>query len=352
VFDADYIIIGAGLAGAATAYQLRQRGERRVIVLEREQVPGEHASGRNAAMIRSRIEDPVLQPLATEGAEILCRGEVADFRRVGSVLIGTDDPAATSDVSRLVPPASGRGLFTPDDGVIDVAALLQFYLRDQDLRLATEVRGWQPTASGVQVETQQGVLSARVLVNAAGAWAGQLGDLDMRPLVRHLFVTRATAAIDPDWPFVWDVDAGLYFRPESGGLLLCACDETETAPGDYTERWDAFESLVDKVDRLQPGLRAVTHELSIEHRWAGQRTFALDRRLVIGYDRRVPVLFWVAGLGGHGVTASPAIGRLAADLLIAGPASAHPLDPRRLLERADAADRRRDSGANATSARR
>jgi glycine/D-amino acid oxidase-like deaminating enzyme len=331
VLDADYIIVGAGLAGAATAYHLRRLGETRVAVLERELAPGSHSSGRNAALVRARVEDEAIQPVVAEGARFIAESDAAPFRRTGSLLLGFDNDEPLTEVAPLFPPARGSGLFTPDDGVVDVASLLYFYLRDVDLRPRTEVRDWRSTAGGVEVETSRGRFTARVLVNAAGAWAGPLGALRLRPLLRHLFVTTTSDNIAPDWPFIWDVENGLYFRSESGGLLLCPCDETETAPGDYTERWSAFEMLAEKIDRLQPGLREATGDLTIAHRWAGQRTFATDNRFVIGYDNRTPALFWVAGLGGHGVTSSFAVGRIAAEALIAGPAASQSFAPGRLL---------------------
>ncbi len=335
MLDADYIIIGAGLAGAATAYHLRQLKKTRVIILEQESTAGTHSSGRNAALIRSHVEDEAIQPLISEGAAALCDGKMAPVQQVGSILLGMGNSANSVDVSQYVPPARGHGLYSANDGVIDVAALLQFYLRGQDLRVRTRVESWRQTSRGVEVETNQGTLRARVLINAAGAWAGRLGRLPLTPYLRHLYVTAATADIDPNWPFVWDVRGGLYFRPESGGLLLCACDERANEPGDYTESWELVGKLIEKVDALQPGLRAVTDDLNMQYRWAGQRTFAPDRNFVIGYDHRHPALFWVAALGGHGVTSSPAVGRLAAELLLAGPEKVSPFGPERLADAAD-----------------
>lgn len=320
MIDARIVIVGAGLAGASTAYHLHQLGERSIILLERERVAGVHASGRNAALVRSRLGDAALQPFASAGAHAIAHELPVPFRPVGSLLVGTGRPDEQVDVASFVPAARGTGVHTPTDGVVDVAALLAHYLRGQDVRFSTTVHGWRPIEGGLELDTDRGALRAGTVVNAAGAWAGVLGDLPLEPLLRHLFVTDPDPRVDPEWPFIWDVEHGLYFRPESGGLLICPCDESRRTPGDYTERWGAFELLVDKVDRLQPGLRAITRDLSIAHRWAGQRTFAPDRRFVIGFDPRQPALFWVAALGGHGVTTSWEVGRRAARLLLAAPA--------------------------------
>ncbi|MBI2532004.1 MAG: FAD-binding oxidoreductase [Deltaproteobacteria bacterium] len=139
--------------------------------------------------------------------------------------------------------------------------------------------------------------------------------LPLRPCRRHLFVSPPLPWVDRSWPFVWDVTHDIYFRPEGEGLLLCACDQTELAPGDPPVDETVKELLAEKIERHMPGLSQV----SISKGWAGFRTLSSDGRFVIGWDGQVKGFFWVAGLGGHGVTTSSAVGALAADLLLAGP---------------------------------
>jgi glycine/D-amino acid oxidase-like deaminating enzyme len=91
------------------------------------------------------------------------------------------------------------------------------------------------------------------------------------------------------------------------------------------------DRLHELTARLQPGLG----DIAVMNSWVGQRTFARDRKFVIGFDPRDRRIFHVAGLGGHGVTASPAVGRLAADLLLNGePTQPNPFDPARLISAA------------------
>ena len=289
-----FLIVGAGLAGASTAWHLRRAGVTEVVLLEKEDVPGVHSSGRNAAMLREHMDDPALQALARESAAALRAGEHAPFRATGSVLV-----------------QGGRRIEAPQDGVVDVAALLHGFLAGQDVRYGVTCEGLETREDGVLVRTTQGAFDAQVVVNAAGPWAGVLGDLPLEPRNRHLFVSTPDAAIDPAAPFLWDLDHGYYLRPESGGWLLCACDESPAAPGDYVEDPDVLESLGRKLRRHVPALA----DVRIARRWVGQRTFARDALPVVGFDPRAPRLFHVAGLGGHGVTLSVAVGRLAADLL-------------------------------------
>lgn len=323
---ARFVIVGAGLAGAATAFHLRRAGVREVVLLEREGVAGVHSSGRNASLLRERVDHPDLQELATEGAQALRSGDLGAFRRTGSVLLGLGG-ADGVDVADLVPLARGHGLHCPDDGIVDVAQVLATYLEGQDVRWRTPVLGFHADGRRICVRTTAGELGADVLVNGAGAWAGEVGALPMTPTNRHVFITEPLPAIDPAWPFVWDVKAGLYFRPELGGLLLCPCDETPAAPGAYREDPGLPALLQGRVRALQPRLPPYT----IAYRWVGQRTFTSDRGLALGFDPREPRLFHVAGLGGHGVTVSFALGRLAARLLLAGGPAPGPFGVARLL---------------------
>ncbi|MFQ5489445.1 MAG: NAD(P)/FAD-dependent oxidoreductase [Phycisphaerae bacterium] len=329
----NFVIVGAGLAGASTAYHLRRRHQPspRVLLLEKEATPGAHSSGRNAAMIRRHVDDPAIGAMTEPGADRLAQGQMADFMATGSVFIGLGDQPA----SRRFPLAQGRGLWCPNDGVVDVAGLLNHFLEDQELRCNTQVLDWHdadPSPGHQQaplcINTSAGPVLARTLINAAGPWAGQLGRLPLTPTNRHLFVTTPMPEIGADWPFVWDVVNGLYFRPESGGLLLCACDETPADPGHYSPNPETTVRLAELVNQHQPRLGP----LRIKQTWVGQRTFARDRRFVIGFDPRDRRIFHLAGLGGHGVTSSPAVGALAAELLLdvdARPKTA--FDPSRLL---------------------
>jgi glycine/D-amino acid oxidase-like deaminating enzyme len=243
------------------------------------------------------------------------------------MLLGLGEPGSDRDVREVVPPARGRGLWCPDDGIVDVPAMLAGYLEGRDVRWDTRLLSYERDGDGLRLATSRGELWTRRLVNAAGPWGGGVGALPMVPTNRTLFLTEPRADVDPSWPFVWDVRRGIYFRPEGGGLLLCACDEVPAAPGDYREDSALPGVLQARARESQPALA----DLRIAYRWVGQRVFAPDRLPVVGFDPREPRLFHVAGLGGHGVTASFAIGALAADLLLGRRRGENPYGPERVL---------------------
>jgi D-arginine dehydrogenase len=351
----DYAIIGAGFAGAATAYHLSRRGAGKVLVLEQEAIPGFHSSGRNAAMVRQCVPDLALDELTREGANFI-RNLPADwpepvhFKQNGSLLLGSGKGWEKLQHDARVGLSVGieMELWTPDqakrhvpllrdaefdgaawcgtDGIIDIHALLSGYLKaatakGAKLRYGAGVRALERRGETFVIVTEKDSVQARVVINAAGAWANTLAELagaarlPLRPCRRHLFVSGPLAWVDKGWPFVWDVTHDIYFRPEGDGLLLCACDQEELPPGDPPINEEVRELLAEKIHHYIPALS----EVSISRGWAGFRTLTPDGRFVIGWDGKAEGFFWVAGLGGHGMTTSAAVGRLAADLLLSGP---------------------------------
>jgi D-arginine dehydrogenase len=235
------------------------------------------------------------------------------------------------DLPVLVDTPVPGGLWCRTDGVIDIHNLLQGYLNSAvaagaEVRYASRVREIVVRDDEVcAVQTEDDELEADVLVNAAGAWAGgiarlaQAASIPLTPFRRHLFVTQELPWVKPSWPIVWDLTHDIYFRPESGGLLLSPCDETPHPPGSTATDPAALELLAEKVTRCFPQLSS----LPIRRSWSGLRTMTPDHRFVIGWDCVRKGFFWVAGLGGHGVTVSASVGRLAAQLIL-GDADAPP----------------------------
>lgn len=363
----EFAIIGAGFAGAATAYHLARRGVTDIIILEQESIPGFHSSGRNAAMVRQCVPDADLAALACEGAAFLRAlpddwPEPVAFKQNGSLLLGAgaswvklQQDAATGrrvgidvelwtpeQAKRRVPVLKGAefegAVWCASDGVVDIHALLSGYLKSAApkgarVRYNTRVRAIRVIPErDLEIATERGTIRAKAAVNAAGAWANVMAEMagaramPLRPCRRHLFVSPPLDWVDRSWPFVWDVAHDIYFRPEGEGLLLCPCDQTELPPGDPQVEASAGELLAEKIARFIPGLSGV----SIQKSWAGARTLTPDGRFVVGWDPRVEKLFWVAGLGGHGMTTSSAVGALAAELLIGGPdKKSSPFSPER-----------------------
>ncbi len=347
------IIVGGGFAGVATAWHLVRSGPVPVVILERDRACGQQSSGRNAGMIRTLIPRADVQGMAIESAahiasppaDLPVRGV---FRRTGGIILGSgaDVPGLREaahrsraagreviELERLPEGVAGwvqendfeAAFLTPDDGVADIHELLQGYLKGA-LAGGAEFRGGV-AVTDLLVEdgrvrgvlTEGGPIEGRAVVNAAGAWAGEVGargaggSFDLSPRRRHLHCTGPVPGIHPDLPFVWNDTEGYYFRPESGGFLLSGCDETTLPAGDPPVDPAAEDQLAKKLLSHAPALA----DLTVRTRWAGLRTFSKDGLPILRWDPVLPGLFWLAALGGHGVTLSFAAGERAAAAILA-----------------------------------
>jgi D-arginine dehydrogenase len=366
--EASAILIGGGVAGLSTAAHLAWSGARGVVLLERESQLGVHSSGLNAAILRTSTPDPATNALLREGAAFLREpppgfaalplvepvGLVLANEKPGSVRGGDggealDDAALSLHAPHFapeVPPGGLRVRLFAGEGRLDIAALVEGFARAAragGVAIETGARVERLTVEGgavVGVRLSSGEeLRAPQTAICAGGWASSLGAsaasrVELEPKRRHLLVTPEDQRVDPRWPVVWDDAAGFYARPESGGLLLSACDEATVVPDHCHADPAAVEGILAKAARLLPSLE----DLCAAHLWCGMRTFADDSRFVVGPDPDVPGLSWVAGLGGHGMGASPAVGRLAAARLLGrsspgdvAEAIASAVDPARLV---------------------
>jgi len=342
------VIIGAGLAGCSVAWRLAGAGE--VVLLEQALQPGAEASSQNAGMIRRLGEDPYERALAIRTAAFLTDpGEdwtgLTPSVVTGALLGLAHDPDHLSDavahlrasgitVERLedaaeVAPAMAgsrliRSWYVPDERLADAWQILSGLLRGIRRRggvIRCGVSVQRIVTQGgavVGVETSAGRIGADRVVLAAGAWSGQLASAlglarPLIPLRRTLLHIPAHPLSRPEHPWCWIDDVGIYIRPESDGWLTSGCDEAVDPPSPGPGSQGPVESMpralaMDKIARHFPALGAVR----LSTGWTGLRTFAPDRRPVLGADGEVAGLWWAAGLGGFGVTCGIAAGEAVA----------------------------------------
>lgn len=346
----DVVVIGAGIAGASVAFELQRRGIR-TLLLEREELPGYHATGRSAAVYLKSYGNPTIRAL-TAAAEAFYRQPPAGFadhpllaargfvaiarpdqrprllreaafaqRFVPAVEI-LDEAALHERVPLLRPGYAALGLLDPTAADLDVAAILQGYLRlfrrlGGELRTGEPVVGLEQQGRAWQVRSRQATVACGAVVDAAGAWADEvarlagLDPLGLRPLRRTAFTIRAPGDLDlRSLPLVADIDEQFYLKPEPGRLLCSPADETPSPP------CDAAPDELDIALAAEHVQRAFRLDIQrIERSWAGLRTFAPDRTPVLGFDPRASGFFWLAGQGGYGLQTAPAMARLAAALV-------------------------------------
>jgi glycine/D-amino acid oxidase-like deaminating enzyme len=354
------IIIGSGIAGAATAYFLTRKGLRDIVILEKDKIAGAQSTGRNAAILRTLIPEPKINRLAGESSrfyhnppEGFSIGPLVD--PIGVYLAARAEHASTlnkwcddnpeAKLERMsagpiyenipiLAPGLETAAYAADDGVLDVHSIFQGFLRGAcregaELRLNCEFKGLRVGNGHVRgIETSDGYMEASRIVVANGAWTSISStfngySLPFTPFRRHLLVTEPLPEVNPRWPVIWIVGEEFYFRPESGGLLMSGCDAVKVTPeqGDIVEQAQ-LERIAAKAAFWLPSLA----DAKVARAWSGMRTFAPDDMFAIGADPRIQGLNWVAGLGGHGITCAPAVGRIAADCIIHGK-SDHPAAP-------------------------
>jgi D-arginine dehydrogenase len=219
------------------------------------------------------------------------------------------------------------GVFIRDDGILDVHALLWGFLNGAKrggakLELNAEVTGLHVEDQRVRgVVTRGGEIACNRVVNAAGAWANRIAEmagaktLPMTPYRRHIIVTQTRDDFPiQDWPLTIDISRHFYFRPESGGILASPMDQEPMEPCDaWTDELQVARAA-DFLTRFTPKIAPKT----ISSKWAGLRTIAADNAPVVGEDPEVRGFFWCAGQAGHGMETAPALGDIAADLLMEG----------------------------------
>ncbi len=349
----DVVIVGAGLAGCSLAWHLAPSA--RVLVLEQGDQPGAEATAQNAGMVRRMGEDPFERALALRTHEwLVAPGEdwadVEISRRVGAVLALAHDRFHLHDAAahlrargvavqacdRLVevaPALAGTparfGWFLPDERVADPHAMLTGFLRGArrhgaEVRTRVEVLGLEVADGRVQgVRTTTGTIAAGAVVLAAGAWSAALAATAglKRPLVplrRSLLQSAPHALSRLEHPWTWIDDVGIYLRPEAGGWLISPCDEAVDAPsaGPGSKGPVPIEARALAADKLARWVPAVG-DVPIVGGWTGLRTFAPDRRPLLGADPALPGLWWAAGLGGFGVTCGYAVGECVAAWMVA-----------------------------------
>jgi D-arginine dehydrogenase len=336
--DADFLIVGGGIAGVSAAAALVALGS--VVLLEQEAVLGHHASSRSAALYEPhygaapvvalslasgdalRAMEGVLSP---RGVMMVARADqTADFHHDAAAM---NMAVVTVEAARAVVPILDPGTvahvaFADHAWDIDTDLILQGYARAARAGGAQVVTGAAVTGitrdgAGWRVTTPKGVFRAGTIVNAAGPWvdvvAGMAGvrPLGFTPMRRSMARLPAPGGHDVSrWPMLFGAGETWYAKPDAGALIVSPAEEHPMAPH------DAFADDMVLAEGLARYEEMVTEPVTrLLSNWAGLRTFSPDRVLVIGRDVAVPSFVWLAGQGGYGFQSAPAAAQLLGDLI-------------------------------------
>jgi D-arginine dehydrogenase len=342
----DFIVIGAGMAGASAAAELAQRG--RVAILEAESHAGYHSTGRSAALFSAIYGNAVIRALTRASHEFLFNpptgfaesplvtprqtmyfGRPEQMPTLMKFRADPDIEASTralsaSEAHALVPifrPSYlGGAVLEPGSADIDVDLLHQGFLRQArsrqaELHLSAPVSALTHRSGRWQALAGQELFSAPVVVNAAGAWGDEIARLarakpvGLQPLRRTAMLINLPEGSTGQWPAALDIDEQFYFKPDAGQLLLSLADEHPSQPCD-AQPLDLVVAIA--VDRFEQATGMEVRR--IKHRWAGLRVFSPDRSPVVGFDPDVEGFFWLVGQGGYGIQTAAALGRVSSAL--------------------------------------
>lgn len=355
--QAEFVVIGGGIAGASVAYFLAPHG--RVVLVERESQPGYHSTGRSAAMYMASYGNPQVRaltraslgflqdtpagfsevPLLTpRGAVVAASAEqapqlealAAELAQAGSKARRLTAAEVLAKVPVMRADQLAAALYEPDAYDLDVHALHQGFLRG--LRRAggrvvcdAEVTALRHDGAAWSITASRGVWVAPVVLNAAGAWADHVAALAGVPPIALVPKRRSAFVFAPpagtafeQWPLVVSAGEDWYFKPDAGALLGSPANADPTEPQDVQP--EEFDVALG-VHRLN---EVTTLDIRRPQRpWAGLRSFVADGGLVGGFDPLAPGFFWVAAQGGYGVQTAPAMGEACAALARGLPLPAH-----------------------------
>jgi D-arginine dehydrogenase len=340
----DIIVIGGGIAGMSAAAEISR--DHKVCVLEREPAAGYHSTGRSAATFVPSYGPPAFQALARAseafftGADpqfwpeplLSPRGEVMMIAPGEEAHIAEGEALGLAhlpldELKRRVPLLKQDQLVAAliDEAArdIDVDLLLQGYVkalhsRGGEIRFNAEVTGFTRHYGAWQVQTAKGdTFSAGMVVNAAGAWASEVGRLAKAQAITITPKRRSAMLLDlpadcglDHWPLCFGAGETFYFKPMGGRLMLSPADATPVEPHDA---WADDMALAEAVEKFQQVIDfEVTHA---GQSWGGLRSFAPDGNPVVGYDEAQDHFIWLAGQGGYGIQSAPALARLTSSLV-------------------------------------
>jgi len=353
--EADFLVIGGGVAGLSAAARLAGHG--RVIVLEAEEALGYHSSGRSVSFSHFGIGNAVVRgltawsrpffeappegfsetPVARSMATIYSarEAELAALDALAADMatytdrverIGTEGLRDLCPILRTGGEDAVAGLYDPTGLKLEAAALLQGYARiiraaggavlngRRVAAIAREGEGWTVATEGGER------FCAPILVNAAGAWCDAIASLagvapiGLQPKRRTIIVVDPPAGMAvAGWPFVHSIAGDFYMLPEAGQLLVSPVDEVDDVPSDAAP--EEYDAALAAYQLEQYTTLSVTR---IAHRWAGLRSFVADRTPTAGFDPDAPGFFWLVGQGGYGLQTAPAMAAIVEALVTGG----------------------------------
>lgn len=355
---ADAVVIGGGIVGAATAFWLARAGLDTVLLEMRSDL-GSLTSAQSIESFRLQFTEPAMSALAQESlrlyenfADVIGIPDYDIALRYTGYLFVTDEPGLVDGLQAAVMKHRALGVtdsefltaaeirarfpyisetavaatFRQRDGQFSSHAATHGFAKGCAARflLNTPATGLRQDAQGVAaVETPHGTIATRLVVNAAGPFAGVVGrmlglDLPVQPMRRQKVYIAPKPQIPQDAPLVIDVARDSYWRPETGGAFIAWVDPDDPIrdPREHLPtEWDFAANVLDKLIPLTPFWEAVCDNLKRSDVMlsAGQYVYTPDDQPLLGPVPEVPGFCLNCGYWA-GVMLAAGAGRRVADL--------------------------------------
>jgi sarcosine oxidase subunit beta len=355
---AEVVIVGGGIVGSSIAYHLTASGCKDVLVIERESHQGKGSTGKSMGGVRAQFATPVNIQMSLYSIPFYANfddriGYPAGYRPQGYMFLATDEKHLSylranqvkqralglkcvemidaQHIRMMYPQLYSDdvigGSFCATDGFVDPYSAMTGFMtwaseHGAHLWKHTEVTGIIRDSVGIAgVETSRGPVATRVMVNAAGAWAAELGrmagvEIPVKPVKRMLVPTEPFAEFPHTAPMIVDMSNGFHFRPESLGFLL-AWNEPEERVGYNTD----FEpEFIEKILMLAAKRVPCFENIAVNPKkaWAGLYEVTPDHHSILGPVEELKGFFLANGFSGHGVMHAPATGKILSDLILTG----------------------------------
>jgi D-arginine dehydrogenase len=346
MIECDFLVVGAGIAGASVGAHLAET--HRVVVIEMEERAGYHTTGRSAASYEPNYGPmPILAltrashhfftapPQGFADAPLFVPRSTLLFEAAGQEehteqflkLAQNFEEITVAQAKPMFPilrDGYAQRVFRDAlTGDLDVDLLHRGYLklmkaRGGQLLLSSPLKNIERVSGQWQAQCGDNRIAAGVIINAAGAWGDVVAKMcgaapvGLQPKRRSIAVVPGPDGVDAkDWAMVIDMAETWYSKPQSGKLIVSSADAT---PVEAHDAWADDIAIATGIERM---MEATTLNVErLDHSWGGLRTFATDGNPVVGYDPHTEGFFWLVGQGGYGIQSAPALSETAACLAL------------------------------------
>ncbi len=351
---ADIVIIGGGIIGCSTAYFLTERGNHKIILLEKDLL-AQASTGLCVGGIRQQFSNPANIILSQETLRIFKKfneelGVPIDFCQTGYLFLAQKkntwkdflssiklqhqynvpvDLLSPEQIRSLWPYLETKdilgGTFCPDDGYADpysVTLTLANIAKKSGVKIfeKTKVLDIEINENRLMdVRTSNGKISTPIVINAAGAWGGEIArmvglNLPVKPYRRQVFATKAFNAMVRPVPMVIDQDELFYFRGEGPTIIMGMSDPQE--PPSFNTHVD--RQFLEKLITVAIHRAPILEQAEIQRGWGGLYAITPDENPIIGHIKEIEGFYCAVGFSGHGFQHGPAVGQIISQLVLEG----------------------------------